>query len=134
MNSEATHGEDESVENRVAAETSVTENVAQRSRSLTDSPWFWLHLFCVAGLVAIFLMQPKYGPRQSQLERQFQGREHSAKGLADQESKQVYSSNKQTVITLTPLFWLLVAAVVGSWGMLWWTHFRRSNLQAEPSP
>ena len=81
-----------------------------------DSPWFWGHLFCVAGLIAIFLMQAKYGERQAQLERQFQGRQHTVQQPAGEESTSAYS-DESTIHSFNsgPLFWLLVAGVIGTW-------------------
>lgn len=100
---------------------------APQRRSLTDSPWFWAHLFCVAGLIAIFLMTPKYGARQAQMERQFQGRQHASQTPDKEESTSNYSDEEHTLIQLGPLFWLLAAGVVVTWGCLWWTHFRKRS-------
>lgn len=104
--------------------------------ALTDSPWFWMHLFCVAGLIAMFLMHPKYGSRQAQLERQFQGRQHATQLPADQLSTERFSQDGQTLISLGPLFWLLVVATVATWIGLWWTHFlpRRALEKANTGP
>ena len=105
----------------------ITSSLFRKRRALTDSPWFWGHLFCVAGLIAIFLMQSKYGERQAQLERQFQGRQHAVQKPAGEESNLAYSDEENTLIKLGPLFWLLVAGVMGTWSGLWWTHFRRRS-------
>ena len=35
---------------------------------LADSPWFWLLLFGVMGLVAVIVVGPRFSRRQSRLE------------------------------------------------------------------
>ncbi len=39
------------------------------SRPLTDSPWFWLGLFAVTGLLGLWAIGPKNAQRQARLER-----------------------------------------------------------------
>jgi hypothetical protein len=34
----------------------------------TDSPWFWVYLFCAAGFAALLLMNDKYQHRQTDIE------------------------------------------------------------------
>lgn len=107
-----------------------------RSRkSVTDSPWFWLYVFCSAGLIALFLMGPKYGPRQAQIERKYQGREQAMTPADDRPQDVHLSSSDDTVITLTPLYLLLGTVFVISWFMLWKTHFRVARQQkSSPLP
>lgn len=44
------------------------------SRNLADSPWFWFALFGLMALAALLVVGPKFAKRQSQLERNYQGR------------------------------------------------------------
>ncbi len=39
------------------------------SRPLTDSPWFWLGLFLLTGLLGLWAIGPKNAQRQMRLER-----------------------------------------------------------------
>ncbi|MBI2827184.1 MAG: hypothetical protein HYX69_21135 [Planctomycetia bacterium] len=50
------------------------------SRPLTDSPFFWMAIFAVAGLVALTAIAPKYARRQARMERMGQTRERVARG------------------------------------------------------
>ena len=64
---------------------------------LTDSPWFWVCMFATAALLGLTAAQPKYGRRQAQIEKQYQGREFSVRGRAGTESNQPYSTPDDTL-------------------------------------
>jgi hypothetical protein len=103
------------------------------SRPMTDSPWFWAYLFGTAALVALALMSPKYGSRQAQIEREFQGRERAAQNRAGHEPDIAMSTAGDTLITLRPLFLALAAVTSIAWFVFWWTRRRGANL-AEQIP
>lgn len=42
--------------------------------NLADSPWFWFALFGLMALAALLVVSPKFAKRQSQLERNYEGR------------------------------------------------------------
>jgi hypothetical protein len=42
---------------------------------ITDSPWFWLLVFCAAGLLFLAAIWPRYAARQRRLEMQYRARE-----------------------------------------------------------
>jgi hypothetical protein len=84
-------------------------------RSISDSPWFWILIYSGWTFIALALLSAKYGARQSQLERQFQGRVHAEesksgsttapeKGLdALPDASRNYSTPENTIIGLAPL-------------------------------
>ena len=43
--------------------------------AINDSPWFWVLLFALAGLVALLIISSQYARRQRRLEMQYQARE-----------------------------------------------------------
>jgi hypothetical protein len=102
-----------------------------RMSAATDSPWFWVYVFCTAALVALALAAPKFGPRQAQIEREFQGRQRAAQNLAGQEPTEPLSSADATVIELRPLFLGLAAIMAVAWVVFWRKHLARPP---QPSP
>jgi hypothetical protein len=72
-------------------------------RSITDSPWFWVCLFAAAGLIGLALISSKYGKRQAQIEREFQGRQRAAQNVQGQSPNVPLSTPDQTLIPLWPL-------------------------------
>jgi hypothetical protein len=94
------------------------------SRPLADSPWFWAYLFGTAALVALALAGPKFGPRQAQIEREYQGRTRAAQNLNGVEPDLEMSTAERTLITLRPLFIALAVITSLSWVVFWWTRRR----------
>jgi hypothetical protein len=90
-----------------------------RRTPITDSPWFWAYLFGTAALIALALLSPKYGPRQAQLEREFQGRQRAAQNLNGQEPSIALSSADRPLISLRPLFFGLAAITAVAWIVFW---------------
>ena len=97
-------------------------------RPITDSPWFWAYLFGTAALIALALAGPKFGPRQAQIEREFQGRQRAAQNLNGQAPSVELSSASRTVINLRPLFLALAAITVIAWIFFWRTHLARQSI------
>jgi hypothetical protein len=50
---------------------------------ITDSPWFYVLAFSSMALLALLVIGPKYGKRQSRLERNYQARERVTESGAD---------------------------------------------------
>jgi len=94
-------------------------------RPVADSPWFWVYLFGTAALIALALAAPKFGPRQAQIEREYQGRTRAAQNLNGVEPDLPMSSSERTRITLQPLFLALAGITSLGWIVFWWT--RRVN-------
>jgi len=90
---------------------------------LTDSPWFWLYVFATAGVLSLVLIGPKFGARQSQLDRQFEGRRHITQLPADVPGQRPYSSAVVREQSLRPLYVILTVAVLGGWLLLWWQRY-----------
>jgi len=97
-------------------------------KPITDSPWFWVYLFATGGLIALVLMGPKFMARQTEIERQAQGRQRAIRTQLGQEATTAMSSPDDTVISLRPLFWTLGSILVVAWSILWWKRFRRPSL------
>ena len=96
---------------------------------VTDSPWFWVLLFALVGLLALVAMSPKYGRRQANIERQYQARERVAEKITaennpaatermdDVEARPYVVTTSEKLIPIWPLSVLLalvslVAAVM----------------------
>lgn len=100
---------------------------SQPARPLTDSPWFWAYLFGSAALIALALAGPKYGPRQAQIEREYQGRTRAAQSLNGANPDLEMSTAERTLVTLRPLFLLLAAITVIAWVVFWWRRTGRAR-------
>jgi hypothetical protein len=126
----------------------MPENVSSKGHaetaprpSLLHSPWYWAYAFCAAGLVALVLIGGKFSQRQSQIERQHQGRQRASRieaaTIENEEQSPEHlaelSTPDSTIVSLAPLYALLGAAFVVSWAALWWTHFRHRRIVAASS-
>ena len=98
--------------------------MADARRRITDSPWFWAYVFATAGLIALALAAPKYRLRQTQIERQFEGRQNSMRGTANAPADEPPPVGK-TRITLQPLFLGLAAITMVAWFVFLRTHLAR---------
>ncbi|MDP7019713.1 MAG: hypothetical protein QGG36_28205 [Pirellulaceae bacterium] len=87
--------------------------------SITESPWYWVHLFSAAGLVALVLLTPKFGPRQAQIEQNYQARQRAARAAAGQEPDTPLSTDARTLISLSPLYVGLAAVFFVSGVKIW---------------
>ncbi len=103
------------------------------ARPISDSPWFWAYLFGTAALIALALAGPKFGPRQAQIEREYQGRTRAAQNLNGVEPNLEMSTAERTLITLRPLFLGLAALTSVAWIVFWWTRRRASRPASPPS-
>ena len=91
----------------------------------TDSPWFWLVIFLVGGIVALFLTAPKYSWRQPQLERQYQARERQGVTISTHEGPQPLSQTGNPMLTLRPLVRMLAIALILSTIVFWVLRLRK---------
>ena len=96
-------------------------------RPITDSPWFWAYLFGTAALVALALAGPKFGPRQAQIEREYQGRTRAAQNLNNARPSLEMSTAERTLVTLRPLFVALAVLTSAAWIVFWWTRREASG-------
>ncbi|QDU96300.1 hypothetical protein [Lignipirellula cremea] len=103
-------------------------------KSIVNSPWYWVYLFATAGIVALTLMGPKFSARQSQIERNYQGRMRANQRALGEEPRGELSTPENTIITLWPLYVVLIVVIAGAWVLLWRTHFRRAPGEPSNSP
>lgn len=95
---------------------------------ITDSPLYWIYLFCTAGLIALFLAGPKFSARQTQIERKYEARQLVAQNVARGSTSEAapQDSRTGTRITLLPLYITLGGVLSVAWVSLWWRHYRHS--------
>jgi hypothetical protein len=90
---------------------------------ITDSPWFWAYLFSLAALLALALVGPKYSRRQSQIERQFEGRQAAvARTAAPADGKQAAApttARRELLVSLRPLWLGLAGVTTVAWIVFW---------------
>ena len=99
--------------------------------SITDSPWFWVLIFSVMGLLALAVIGGKYGRRQANIERQYQARERVAEKLAaennpaaadrieNSDARRAYATPGDQLVPIWPLAILLGLVVVVAAAMLY---------------
>ena len=96
-------------------------------KTITDSPWYWVYLFCTAGAVALLLAGPKFAARQAQIERNSEARLQVAQQVASQQINVAEQEGEQptsTRITLWPLYVALGFVLSVAWFNLWRRHKR----------
>lgn len=97
-------------------------NQPPRRLLLTDSPWFWVHVFCVAGLIGMLLVGNRADRRQAQLDSNFTGRSQlQAQKLegdaADRDTQRLPPDTRW--VDFRVFYGVLGFAAVGSWFMMW---------------
>jgi hypothetical protein len=94
---------------------------------LTDSPWLWVLLFSLMGLITLAVFGHKYDRRQANIERNYQARSRVAERLTaennpqavpridDVEAQRPYATPGNKLIPLWPLGLLLgIVSVVAA--------------------
>ena len=82
----------------------------QKLPSVTETPWFWLMLFSLAGLAAVATIGPKFDRREQSIETKFHARE---RGLGRESVAQEADAPAQIPVW-DPIFTLgPIAAVLG---------------------
>jgi hypothetical protein len=111
---------------------------------VTDSPWLWLLLFSLFGLIVLAVMSRKYDRRQANIERNYQARSRvaerltaennsqSAKRIAEAEAPRAYAAPGDKLIPLWPLAILLglISAVAAE---MLRRRFRNGGLPDSPT-
>jgi hypothetical protein len=93
----------------------------QKLPSVTESPWFWLMLFSLAGLAAVATIGPKFERREQSIETKFHARE---RGLGRESAAQEADAPAQIpawnpIFTLGPIIAVLgVVALVSMIGVI----------------
>ncbi len=103
---------------------------------ITDSPWFWLMLFCAACLVLLIVIWPKYRTRQRRLEMQYMAQEEilrrGAEGAdAAPEVPTAPPAPGELIIEVWPLALLAAAGMIVAAVML---HRGRAKLLVPKDP
>ncbi|MDA7979905.1 MAG: hypothetical protein MPJ50_14145 [Pirellulales bacterium] len=77
-----------------------------------DSPWLWVGIFAVAGIVGVLTIAPKYSERRAKLDLQFEGRQRA---MEQKSQDALAASAKQAELAQTPNsgVWLIAALTVG---------------------
>jgi hypothetical protein len=101
--------------------------------SITQSPWYWIYLFCTAALIGLMLFNNKLNQRQLYMERNFQGRQRALEQRAGQEPTTGLSTEGDTALSLQPLYLLLGGGLAFAWIVLWWRHFRYRRPEDPPT-
>ncbi len=130
--------------------------MANSPRKLTESPWFWVELFSYFALLALLVIGPKYARRQGVIEQRFKAKREIARqqyegqspadavetGVARRvpsgwpvdgarEAEVADSAGQPLIVSLAPLFILLLAVLVAARvGRLWLSRRRDAT---EPS-
>lgn len=114
--------------------------------SITDSPWYWVLAFSLMALLALVVIGPKYGKRQSAMERKYQARQRVADGVkarnnSDDDSRsetlsdrRQFASSGNTLVPLWPLGTILTVVALIAWYMLRRGRLRKLALPHESSP
>ena len=90
-------------------------------RSLTDSPWFWIGMFCAVGAILLVIFSQRIDERQAQIERQYQARQLAGQAVAEPGGTELQSPAEGTIIRLQPLLWTLMFGLLVAWAAV----FRR---------
>ena len=99
---------------------------------ITDSPWFWVAVFCAAGMMFLLAIGPQYAARQRRLEMQYLARQEIVRRQAEGESAARAAGQEgdaappvvgELIIPLWPLLLGITALFVISAVLLW--HGRR---------
>ena len=93
-------------------------------KSILESPWYWVYVFCTAAIVGLVFVGPKITERTVQNERSHQGRVRAAESEAGMKPDTAMSTRTTTTQKLTPYYLALAATIILSWVILWWRHFR----------
>jgi hypothetical protein len=91
----------------------------------TDSPWFWVLVFSVVGLIALASISGQYGKRQSRLERQYQARDRVVDPKFSEAERRDFSMPHATLVPIWPLAATLGAMALVAAFMLGREHRRQ---------
>jgi hypothetical protein len=106
--------------------------------SATESPWFWVMLFSLAGLAAIATIGPKFDRREESIELKFHARERGlGREAVEQPSEDAPPEPApwQPIFTLGPIVAVLgIVAVVAMFNVIRLHRCRLQALRNVPSP
>lgn len=92
---------------------------------LSDSPWFWIYLFGVAALVAMFLIGQKADQVQAHRDSNFTRRQLSLERQAGVQVELLDDAEETRYVDFR-IFYLLIGSVTAiAWVMHWRQYFLR---------
>ena len=96
-----------------------SSDFASKQPRLSDSPWFWIYLFGVAALVAMFLIGQKADQVQAQRDGNFTRRQLSLERQAGLQVELVDDAEETRYVDFG-IFYLLIGSVTAfAWAMHW---------------
>jgi hypothetical protein len=98
-----------------------------RQTSLSESPWFWAYAFLAAAVAALLIAAPKYGERQTQLERQFLARQQGGQAVVGREGPVAPSRRDRLIIPLRPLLVGFAGLLLVAWACSGWQRIRHAS-------
>ncbi len=122
-----------------------------RQAPAADSPWFWVFVFSTSATVALFVMSNKYDHRQGHIEDEYR---FGTRSLQKQSSATARSNGSQSdaaeraldpaeagpqppthdlLISLVPLRFIAIGAMIVSWIALQWRRIRTARDQSAPA-
>lgn len=129
-------------ENGASPSIAAKSVAAPNAAALTDSPWFWIEVFGCAALLGLTLIGGKYQQREARLEQRYESRQEifdrqSQGRLRVDEAASVQtppeSLERPLLVSLRPLFILMIVAIVGARGIRLIHKYRASRLFSAPS-
>ena len=117
-------------------EDSVEPLRADQTISVTESPWFWVMLFSLAGLAALFTIGPKFEKREASIEAKFHARERALGREAFEKPSDDAAPSAEMpwkpIFTLGPIAAVLMCvAVVGMVNVMRFHRKKWKNLHSE---
>ena len=109
---------------------------------VTDSPWFWVAVFCAAGVMFLLAIWPQYAARQRRLEMQFRARQEILERQAAGETAARAPGDEgdaapppagQLLIPLWPLVLVVATLCALAATLLWRTRGRAASV-GQPGP
>jgi hypothetical protein len=115
-------------------EQSVELSRTSQPVSVTESPWFWVMLFSLAGLAAVATVGPKFEQREASIEEKFHARERAmGRETFDKPGDEAAPSATpawKPIYTLGPIAAVLMClAVVGMVNVMRFHRRKWKNLQ-----
>lgn len=116
-------------------ENCVEPSRAGQAISVTESPWFWVMLFSLAGLAAVFTIGPKFEKREASIEAKFHARERALGREAFEKPSDDAAPSAETpwqpIFTLGPIAAVLMClAVVGMVNVMRFHRRKWKSLQS----
>jgi hypothetical protein len=94
-------------------------------RSISESPWYWIYLFCTVGLVLLVLMEPKVIALLARDTNQAVGRQRAWQQQMGQDPAAEMATAEQMKRFVRSLYAILGSVLLVGWIVFWWQQYRR---------